>query len=175
MAFTIVSTLLTGSRLTGLMLNKFVSAIQELQDEVTTGRPQLRVYAPTAVAAGGAIVQYASVRTDTHGGWNSTNKYYTVPKTGMYQVSVGYKCDSTPASVSHYVGIYSTSVTSYMSGPNGTAGGFAGGSLAGSLFLTAGTQLCVRNQNVAFTPQNDATVSPGTGSNYFHVVYLGPQ
>lgn len=175
MAFTVLSLWTVGQRLTQAALNKMVTAIQELQDEVTTGRPQLRVYAPTAVAAGGAIVQYASVRTDTHGGWNGTNKYYTIPKDGMYQISVGYKCDSTPASISHFVGIYSTSATSYMSGPNGTSGAFAGGVIAGSLYLTAGTQLCVRNQNSAFTPQNDATVSPGTGSNYFHVVYLGPQ
>lgn len=174
MAFTSVVPWVVGNRLTQTLLNKMVTAIQELQDEVTTGRPQLRVYAPASVTGGGAIVPYANVRTDTHGGWNATSKYYTVPKAGMYQIAITYKCGAVAATPSQFLGDFSSSSISYISGANGLSGAYSGSSVSGCLYFAQGTQLCVREQGATYTPQNDATTSPGTGSNFLHITYLGP-
>lgn len=171
MAFTAVVPWVVGNRLTQVVLNKMVTAIQELQDEVTTGRPQLRVYAPASVT-NGQIVPYANVRVDTHGGWNPTTKQYTVAKAGMYLVSIQFKCSGTAVSPGQN---FRVNGTGQLWTPGIPSGGFAGASLSGVLTLPVGAVCDVLENNATYTPQNDTAGTYGTGSNYFHLTYLGPQ
>lgn len=172
MAFTSVVPWVVGNRLTQTALNKLVSAIQELQDEVTTGRPQLRVYAPASVT-NGSVVPYASVRTDTHGGWSGSPNYtYTVAKTGMYLVSIQFKGPAASTSPGQH---FQVGGAGQLWTPGIAAGSYVGGGLHGVLTLSAGAVCRVVENNATYTPQNDSAGSFGTGSNYFHLTYLGPQ
>lgn len=172
MAFTSVVPWVVGNRLSQTLINKMVSAIQELQDEVTSGRPQLRVYAPATVT-NGSVVPYANVRVDTHGGWSGSPNYaYTVAKTGMYLVNIQFKgpVGATSPAQHFQVGGVQQLWTATL-----PAGSYAGTGLTGVLTLAAGSVCRVVENNASYTPQNDFTGSVGTGSNYWHLTYLGPQ
>jgi len=175
MAYTTVSPVAVGARIKAAWANLLVGAIQELQAAAvglgTDKRPQVRVYAPASVTLGNNV-PYASTRKDTHGGWNGTLYQYTVPVSGLYLANIAYKCSGTASTPSQF--LRRSDGTSLLSGPNSASGLYLGGALSGTVDLAAGEIVSVREQGASYTPQNDATGGPGTGSNYFHLTYLGP-
>jgi hypothetical protein len=185
-SWTTVPAWIAGEILTKLKLDKAPTAIGELQTWATaddariatlesfvgTGatRPQLRVYAPASITVS-SIVPYASVRKDTHSGWNGGTYRYTVPVAGLYAAAVSYKCSATAAAPSQYLAVNGTSV---LSGPNAVSASYVGSHVTGMLDLAVSDVVDVREQSASYTPQNDSTGSQGTGSNFLHLTYIGP-
>jgi len=176
MAYTTVTAAAVGARIKAVWANLLVGAIQELQAAAvglgTDKRPQLRVYAPASVT-NGAVVPYATVRKDTHGGWSGASFYrYTVPLSGLWLVQIGYKCGGTANTPSQY---FDVGGTMQAGGPNSPSGGYLGGGLNFTADLVAGDLCSVRERGGAnYTPQNDSAGSRGVGSNFFCMTYLGP-
>lgn len=155
--------------------NLAVTAILELQAAVpglTQARPQLRVYAPAAVTSG-AVVPYASTRKDSHTGWNGGTYKYTVPVAGLYLFQAQWKC-STPGVVSNLALVDNATGNWIFTGPNSSGGVNTGFPMSGCVDLTAGQVVYMKELTASYTPLNDTTGSGGTGSNYFHLTYLGP-
>lgn len=174
MAYTTVTAAAVGARIKAVWANLLVSAIQELQAAAvglgTDKRPQLRVYAPATVTAGSAV-PYATVLKDTHSGWNSTTRKYTVPVAGLYLCSIQWK----------FGGVASTQVltdnasgAAIFTGPNSGTAAYGGFSASGTVDLTAGQVVYIKETAATASPHNDTTGAGGTGSNYFHLTYLGP-
>lgn len=168
-------------------LNRVVTAIGELQTWATaddariatlesfvgtsTTRPQLRVFAPASNTFN-AVVPYATVRKDTHSGWSGSSLYeYTVPLSGLYLVAIEWKGGGTSTAPSQRLEVGGNSM---FSGPNAVSATYSGGHLSGVIDLTVSSVVRVVEQGASYTPSNDTTGSIGTGSNYFHLTYLGP-
>jgi len=164
-----------GQRIKAGLFNLAVNAILELQAAVpgvTQARPQLRVYAPASVTSG-AVVPYATIGKDSHSGWNSGTRKYTVPVAGLYHFAAQWKC-SSPGVVSNLCLIDNATGNTIFAGPNSSGGNYTGFPMSGCVDLTAGQVVYMKELTASYTPFNDTTGSGGTGSNYFHLTYLGP-
>lgn len=161
-----------GQRWKAATYNLVIAAIQELQSGIMDLRPQLRVYAPASVT-NGSPVPYATVRRDSHGGWNGSTYKYTVPVAGLYMLNVQWKCGATGVA-SNLALTDNASGNAIFTGPNSSGNAYNGFTLTGAVDLTAGQVVYMKEVTASYTPYNDATGSGGTGSNYFHLTYLGP-
>lgn len=161
-----------GQRWKAAVYNLVIQAIQELQANIMDLRPQLRVYAPASVT-NGSPVPYATVRRDTHTGWNSSTYKYTVPVSGLYALNVQWKCGATGVA-SNLALIDNATGNAIFTGPNSSGLAYNGFTLTGVVDLTATQVVYMKEVTNSYTPYNDATGSGGTGSNYFHLTYIGP-
>lgn len=175
MAYTTVNALAVAQRFKATVYNLSVAAIQELQAAVPglmQARPQLRVYAPASVTSGSAV-PFATVRKDSHSGWNGSTYKYTVPLAGLYLINLQWKVNN-PGVVSNWGVVDNASGNTIFAGPNGSGGNYTGFPMVGVVDLTASQVIYIKEFTASYTPFNDPTGSGGTGSNYFHLTYLGP-
>lgn len=150
-----------GARWKAAVWNLAIQAIQELQAGAF-GTPYLQVTNNAAVTSG-AKYPYNTVVTDTHSGWNSTTKIYTVPTAGRYQVV----CNVQPSTaIAVAPGIYVNGTIRVGSGyvTNIASGG---GCVTAPIILNASDTVYAQENGNNFTPANAST-------NFLILCYLGP-